>query len=223
MPEPRTDAVRTHRAAPGLWGSASDALRRIPSSQGPLTATLKPGGQPKGWRLTRVRGGGGPARRAKRRHRLEGGREPGRSPLRLEPDRETGRNTRSRKERAAPTAGRTIELPKGPRPPNLPHGRCSVKRPQAPPRSHLGREIFKAPISRRNEAASTGRVFVRVLAVNPRPRTSIGENGGARSQDGGKHGGERPEALSAHLGPTTWVDVGWRGRRDSNPRPPPSR
>src|ERR1700693_85858 len=66
-------------------------------------------------------------------------------------------------------------------------------------------------------ARLAGRVVVRVLAVNPRPRTSIHENRLARPRNGAKHGGERPEAPSNHLGWTARVDVGWRGRRDSNP------
>jgi hypothetical protein len=70
-----------------------------------------------------------------------------------------------------------------------------------------------------SETGQAGRVLVRVLAVNPRPRTFIHENGWAKSEGGGKHGGERLEAPSNHLGWTARVDVDWRGRRDSNPRP----
>ena len=65
------------------------------------------------------------------------------------------------------------------------------------------------------DQAGAGRVVGRVLAVNPRPRTFTGENRGRdpKMAENTVEKGPRPIRLAAR------VDVDWRGRRDSNPRP----
>jgi len=72
--------------------------------------------------------------------------------------------------------------------------------------------------SRPPEAKAVGRVVGRVLAVNPRPRTSIDEKRRRGAKVAENTAEKRLEAHSNHLAWTSRVNVDWRGRRDSNPK-----